>query len=292
MNRKKIEEVIPFRDNEGNERNWPANFQGGLMKKIVLLLVLAAASARFSIHIAAAEVVSNKFDVIAEVSGREIIFRLSTDLPNDTTVMASVSRLYWQEGSGEIYWGTYFDRRTSVRELKQPLRVRIDDTKWKNKLKKKQKMFALFGEPFQVRKIGDEVELNLTVPINQFVSRKGLRTIRVEKKFSIPFDKTRGVELVGKKLYSLDPYDLDVNLLYRISKNTSISRELEPRNPLNIVEMECLPPGSIFRVLKKQSSGSMPHYYVRVDVRGDTRHKVIGWIYSPALMGQDLSVVE
>jgi hypothetical protein len=283
------------------------------MKKIVLLLVLAAASVHFSIHIAAAEVVCNEFDVIAEVSGREIIFRLSTDLPNDTTVMASVSRLYWQEGSGEVYLGSYFDRRTSVRELKQPLRVRIDDTKWKNKLKKKQKMFASFGEPFQVRKIGDEIELNLTVPINQsnpafgkgnsalegpFVSRKGFRTIRVERKFSIPFGKTRGAELVGKKQYSLDSYDLEVNLLYRISKSTPISRELEPKDPLEalkaIAEMRYLPPGSVFRVLKKQSSGSMPHYYVRVDVRGDRRHKVTGWIYSPALMGQgqDLSVVE
>jgi hypothetical protein len=285
------------------------------MKRMALLLVLAAASTYFSLDIVSAGIVCNEFDVIAEVSGREVIFRLSTDLPNDTTVMVSVSRLYWREGSGEVYVGSYFNRRTSVRELKQPVRVMIDDSRWKNDLKKKQKIFASFGAPFQVRKISDEIELDLTVPANQsnpafgegnsnlegpFVSRKGLRTIRVERKFSfpwfpssIPFGEMGGAELFAKKQYSPDPYDLRVNLLYKISKKTPISREREPKDPLKaIAEKKYLPPGSVFRVLKKQSSGSMPYYYVRADVRGDTRHKVTGWIYSEALMGQDLTVVE
>jgi len=48
----------------------------------------------------------------------------------------------------------------------------------------------------------------------------------------------------------------------------------------------------VFRILEKQADGSMPYYFVRADVKGDTRQKVTGWIYSPALAGQDLSVAE
>lgn len=278
------------------------------MKRNILFLAIATVVVQPFSSLSFAKVVCNQFDVITEIYEKQISFRLATDLPGDTTIMASISRLYWQKGSSEAHFGAYYNQRTTVRELKQFAQVIIDDERWKNKLTKRQKMFSSFGEPFEVRRISDEVELYLTVPINQdnpafgrgnknlegpFVSKEGLRTIRVEKRFNIPFGKEQGEDIVGKRQYNLDPYNLEVGLLYRISKKTPISQELKPKDPLKaIAEMKYLPAGSVFRILKKESKVSMPHYYVRADVHGNTRHKVTGWIYSPALMGQDLSVVE
>ena len=126
-----------------------------------------------------------------------------------------------------------------------------------------------------------------------FVSTEGLRTIRVEKRFNIPFNKELAEDIVGKKQYSLDPYNLEIDLRYRITKKTPITRELKPKDPLKAIhEMKYLPPGSVILILQKRSSGSMPYYYVRGQLRGATHDDVTGWVYSPALMGQNLEVVE
>jgi hypothetical protein len=265
-------------------------------------------SNQVSVDTATTGVVCNEFDIIVEVVDRELTFLLSTDLPNDTTIMASVSRQYWQEGSDEAYSGGYFSRKTTVFDLKRPIKAMIDDTRWKNELEKTQKLFASIGEPFQVSKISDEVEIGLTVPINQknpvfgksnkylegpFVSTEGLRTIRIEKKFSVPFDREGAGDIVVKRQYSLDPYNLEINLHYRISKKTPISQEIKPKDPLKaIAEMKYLPPGSVIRIMKRQLSGSTPHYHVHAQVRGSASHTITGWINSIALMGQTLSVIE
>jgi hypothetical protein len=70
-------------------------------------------------------------------------------------------------------------------------------------LEEKHELIEPTGEPFQVSKISDEVELNLTVPINQdnpafgprnvnlegpmFTAVQGFRIIREEKIFLVPF---------------------------------------------------------------------------------------------------------
>jgi hypothetical protein len=204
--------------------------------------------------------------------------------------------------------GSYFSRKTTVFDLKRPIKAVIDETRWKNELEKTQKLFASIGEPFQVSKISDEVEIGLTVPINQknpvfgksnkylegpFVSTEGLRTIRIEKKFSVPFDREGAGDIVGKRQYSLDPYNLEMNLHYRISKKTPIFQEIKPKDPLKaIAEMKYLPPGSVIRIMKRQLSGSTPYYHVHAKVRGGASHTITGWIDSNALMGQTLSVIE
>lgn len=278
------------------------------MRKFESLFVLFVSYTLFVSHVSSATVICKKFNVKATVSGHEIVFRLSTDLPDDTKVNANVSRLYWEKGSGESYLGSYYDQWTTVNQLKDPIKVVIDETRWKNELEKKQKMLASMGEPFQVRKISDQVELSITVPINQpnpafgkgnnglespFLSKGALRVIRVEKKFSIPLEKARLAAITGKKQHSLDPNNLELNTLYVISKRTPISNELKPKDLLKaIAQMRYLPPGSVIRILLKHSEGSLLYYFVRADLGGDTRHKVTGWIYSPALMGQDLRVIE
>ena len=45
--------------------------------------------------------------------------------------------------------------------------VIFDDNEWIRQIEKKHKLIEPGGEPLQVSKISDEIELNLTVPISQ-----------------------------------------------------------------------------------------------------------------------------
>ncbi len=149
------------------------------------------------------KVVCRKFDVNTVLKGKEIKFWLNTDLPNDTIVMVSVSRPYWQKGSSATYYGSYYAKRSFVRELNRPVTVIIDDNEWRRQIEKKHKLITSVGESLQVSTVSDKVELNLTVSVDQdnpaFGRRNanlegtmvkadhGFRIIREEKTFLIPY---------------------------------------------------------------------------------------------------------
>jgi hypothetical protein len=146
-----------------------------------------------------------RFDINTVLKGNELKFWLSTDLPNDTIVMVSVSRRYWIKDSSGTYSGSYYGKRSSVQELQRPVTVIIDDIELRKQIDKKHKLIEPSGEPFQISKISDEVELNLTVPINQdnpafgrrnvnlegtmVTAEQGFKIIRAEKIFLVPFGK-------------------------------------------------------------------------------------------------------
>ena len=151
------------------------------------------------------KVFCSRFNVNTVLKGKKLEFWLDTDLPNDTIVMVSVSRLYWIEGSSGTYSGSYYGKRSSVQELRKPVTVIIDDNEWRRQIETKHELVEPIGEPLQVSKISDDVELNLTVPINQdnpafgrrnvnlegtmVTANQGFRIIREEKMFLVPFGK-------------------------------------------------------------------------------------------------------
>ena len=114
------------------------------------------------------------------MKGKELKFWLGTDLPNDTIVMVSVTRRYWIKGSSGTYSGSYYGKRSFVQELRKPVTVIIDESEWKRQIEIKHKLIKTSGEPLQVSKISDEVELNLTVPINQDNPAFGRRNVNLE----------------------------------------------------------------------------------------------------------------
>jgi hypothetical protein len=152
------------------------------------------------------KVFCSRFTVNTVLKGKKLEFWLDTDLPNDTIVMVSVSRLYWIKGSSGTYSGSYYGKRSYVQELRKPVTVIIDDNEWRRQIETKHKLVEPIGEPLQVSKISDDVELNLTVPINQdnpafgrrnvnlegtmVTANQGFRIIREEKMFLVPFGKT------------------------------------------------------------------------------------------------------
>jgi hypothetical protein len=151
------------------------------------------------------KVFCNSFNINTILKGRELEFWLNTDLPDNTLVMVSVSRRYWIKGSSGIYSGSYYGKSIFVYELRKPVTVILDDKQWRRQVEEKHKQIDPSGEPLQVSKISDEVELKLVVPINQdnsafgprnvnlegtmVTAEQGFKIIRKEKMFIIPFGK-------------------------------------------------------------------------------------------------------
>ena len=137
------------------------------------------------------------------MKGKELQFWLDTDLPYDTIVIVRVSRPYWIKGSSGTYFGSYYGQSRSVLRLRTPVTVILDDNEWRKQLEKKHELIESGGEPLQVSKVSDEVELSLTVPINQdnpafgrknvnlegtmVTSKQGFKIIREERMFLVPF---------------------------------------------------------------------------------------------------------
>ena len=151
------------------------------------------------------KVFCNSFNINTILKGRELEFWLNTDLPDNTLVMVSVSRRYWIKGSLGTYSGSYYGKSIFVYELRKPVTVILDDKQWRRQVEEKHKQIDPSGEPLQVSKISDEVELKLVVPINQdnsafgprnvnlegtmVTAEQGFKIIRKEKMFIIPFGK-------------------------------------------------------------------------------------------------------
>lgn len=152
------------------------------------------------------KVFCNKFNVNTVLKGKELEFWLDTDLPDNTIVMVSVSRRYWIKANSGTYSGAYYGKSTFVQDLRRPVRAIIDDNEWRRQIEKKHTQIEPSGEPVQISKISDEVEVKFIVPINQdnpafgprnanlegtmVTAEQGFKIIRKEKMFVVPFGQT------------------------------------------------------------------------------------------------------
>ncbi|MDP2899335.1 MAG: FxLYD domain-containing protein [bacterium] len=85
----------------------------------------------------------------------------------------------------------------------------------------------------------------------------------------------------------IDPYELRVGAIYRVSKDTPLMPEFEPRDPLRALEgMKTIRAGGSVRILSMRMKRSYPWYYVTLTDRAGQAHT--GWINSIALAGQSL----
>ena len=165
----------------------------------------AANKTQKAVSPAITKVFCGRFKVNSVLKGKELQFWLDTDLPYDTIVIVRVSRPYWIKGSSGTYFGSYYGQSRSVLRLRTPVTVILDDNEWRKQLEKKHELIEPGGEPLQVSKVSDEVELSLTVPINQdnpafgrknvnlegtmVTAKQGFKIIREERMFLVPFGK-------------------------------------------------------------------------------------------------------
>jgi len=268
-------------------------------------LVAASIAATLWTTVAIADVVCDKFDMKYKVSGKTVELSLDTDLPDNSVLMVSVSRSYFEKGNSSRYSHDYFSERSTVEKWKETRKVSIDSDKWRSSLREKQKELSRIGLGFEVASISEKISIFMVVPINQpnpefgeknskltgkAVHTEGLRVVEREVEIKFPLDSKQAEE---KPLPSLDPRALDIGATYVVSRSTPLMPFHSPPDPLEAIKkMKQIPEGGSFKVLevykkKVYKENTTPWY--RVTATGKDKESLgTGWINSTALVGQAL----
>ena len=241
------------------------------------------------------QILTDTFDVVADLQGDELTLALRSDLADETSLVVSVSRVYQERGSSERYPVDYFSEHSTIGAWRQPRRVRLDHVAWKQEIVQRQRALAAGGQPFTVSRIADSIEIDFVVPVNQespfdelnanltgsVVKQSGrLRIVEEEIALYNPIDAYS----VGQAQFGA-PLGLEVHSVYTVSRNTPVMPEIEPADPIGaIAAIRSLNPNDEFTVMEVRSHRGTPWYRVRTKF-GE------GWINSTALLGQDLRVV-
>ncbi len=264
------------------------------------MVVATAIAAAFWTAAASADVVCDKFDMKWKVSGNTLDLSLDTDLPDNTVLMVSVSRSYFEKGNTSEYSHDYFSEKSTAYKWSKTQKISIDPDKWKSSLREKKKDLSRIGLGFQVGSISEKISISMVVPINQpssefgennskltgkAVHTKGLRVVEKEVEFQSPLDLKQEEE---EPLPSLDPRALDIGATYVVSRNTPLMPSHSPADPLEALkEMKCIPEGGAFKVIEIYKKAANPWY--KVTTLGKDKESLgTGWINSTALVGQEL----
>jgi hypothetical protein len=108
-------------------------------------------------------IVTDTFEVRYGMNGENLTVSLETDLPDQTLLDVHVSRTYRKKGGTEDLPLDYFGEQSTVGAWRRPHTIRVDNAAWRTELGN----VAAAGEPFEVAGLGRDIELSLTVPINQ-----------------------------------------------------------------------------------------------------------------------------
>ena len=249
-----------------------------------------------------AQVACDTFTIKSKVDGSSLTFHLDTDLPDDTDVMVSVSRVYQQKGEDSNFSLAYYSAKSVVSELKNPKKIELDNAKWSRDLEAKNTKLSRLGLGFEVSIVSPVVEVSMVVPIyqdnpafgenNSKLTGKIVRATElriVESKTAFDYKIVLGQD-AGKRPPSLDPFSLDVGRAYISSKDTPLMPYHSPGDPLTALnEVKTIPKTGAFKVLEFFSKKGTRWYKVEA-FDSNMKDMGTGWINSTALVGQKLNV--
>ena len=143
------------------------------------------------------KIVCDKFNLRATLDGQLLKVSIDTDLPDNTKLMFSVSRLLNIAYDQEEFSVDYFNERGTVGQWRGGKTVVLDNYKWLSRLEDlkarwlilevaKQRTISIYGgippgweeelnKTYEVDKISDTIEVSMVVPINQSNQRFGWR---------------------------------------------------------------------------------------------------------------------
>lgn len=252
---------------------------------------------------AAEETRCDRFNVQSVLSGDELTISLDTDCPDFSEIMVSVSRTYYERGSNTPYSHAYFEEKSTVGKWRKPRLVSVAHSKWSDIVEADRKKMSRLGMGYTVGRVDDDLEVRMTLPINQkdgrfgrrnenlvgmAVNTEGLRIIESEVRIPYPLgDASAGTA----HLPSLDPYHLELKQFYRVAKETPLMPVLEPTDPMVALrDVKYISPGYAIEIISRSDVHGNPWYKVAVwDTQGNRRAS--GWINSLALIGQELEPV-
>ena len=249
------------------------------------------------------QVTCNQFEIKYSLEDDNLNLYLMTDLPDNTDIMVSISRSYWETGNSAEYSVDYFSEKSTISKWRKEKEIDINDIIWEKALKKKQNEMSKIGLGFTVSKKSDEIEVRFVVPVRQTnpvfgknnskltgtkVRQEGLKIVEDESKIVKPLGKT----IAAKSTASLDPRSLTIGKIYRLSKKTSLMPELNPANPeISLSKVRNLVSGDRIKIIKISEKNGIPWYRV-VSYNGKGIKIAEGWINSTVLLGQDLTVID
>ncbi|MEM9469365.1 MAG: type VI secretion system-associated protein TagO [Pseudomonadota bacterium] len=164
-----------------------------------------------------AQIKADKFDVKTDLNGQTLTVTLDTDLPDNTKVMFSVSRVYYEKGDSKTaYTREYTNQKMTVIDWKTPQTVILDNAVWQADLKAHQDKMVPMGLGFEVAKIEDQIEVSLTVPVNQANPAFGDQNSKLSGK------------VVTKTDYGLRLVEKDIKLDYPLDGKVALQEDIAP----------------------------------------------------------------
>jgi hypothetical protein len=242
-------------------------------------------------------ILADTFDLKHTLHGDTLTLQLTTDLPDQTALMVSVSRTFQKREDDETYVVDYFSDGTTVAQWRVPHTIVLDDREWKRTLDDRRRMLSVSGEPFTVKSVNPDIEISLTVPMVQdppftrwnanlrgrvvSADEQGHRLVKRDLKIRRPLNTSD----MSQTNWG-DPNNLHRGKTYRLSKVTPLVPDPKPRDPLAaIAAIRQLEAGSTVRVLSVLDDDG-PWYRVRVMSGLEAGSE--GWINSIALLSQEL----
>ncbi len=147
-----------------------------LLLVVPILLGVACGASTSSQDGGPAGVVADRFELVWNVEDDGLLtLRIDSDLPDETDVLVSVGRGYFEKGSDNRYSRYYYAESEFLSSWRTPRRVTLDAEAWKADLRAHQDRMASLGADlaFVVDRIEDDVEISATVHTRQDDPRFG-----------------------------------------------------------------------------------------------------------------------
>ena len=271
-----------------------------IYKTLIFVFLLALTSIHFLSLSSTSLAQSNRCDVFKvrhDLNNDKLTVYLDTDCPESAILMVSINRVY-DVNRGTAYSETYLSEKSTIGEWKTPRIVDVSHAKFKTALKEAKELMSRLGEKYEVGPIEDNIKIRMVIPIPIAKDLVGDAVV-IDESWGKPLVKDTaqiyfplsGNTLLQGSLPSLDPYSLEVGVIYEIQKETLLLPEqdpLDPSKPLGTSKAIRLKPGSQFKILAKSDRYDMlptkynnPWYkVVLVSIKDQRGRPVKGWINS------------
>ena len=121
------------------------------------------------------QIFCDKFDLNIKLKNSTLTLSVATDLPDDTVIMVSVSRSYFEGGNDTEYSRDYFSEKSFVGKWKSSHEIYLSNKKWKSELQNHRKKMSRIGLGFDIAAVSNKIKIRMVVPINQKNPRFGKR---------------------------------------------------------------------------------------------------------------------
>jgi hypothetical protein len=110
-------------------------------------------------------IVTQRFEIVTELRGNEVLLRLDTDLPATAKLIWTISRHYWRREHGESveYSVIFYSEKVTASKAAQPVSIEIADAVFNQKLADAKATAQIFDDSFTVEKVSDDIEVEAVV---------------------------------------------------------------------------------------------------------------------------------